>query len=225
MIRILQELIGILLLPLAAAFVYTAALFLVDTADQWLLGPFGIGFGIYLVLYLVLLRTRFAFVEIFEHELNHLVTGKLLFRDVQELLVNADKGGHVQFRQGPDFASFIILLAPYTIPLFTIPLLVARLFLPPPISAVVDFLIGFTLAFHLVGLLKEFHPRQTDLQRSGFVFSVSAVLLVNAIWLVVAVAVVIDEPEAIVTYFGDAWALAGQLYRQAVDWIAGVVGV
>lgn len=222
MIRILQELIGILLLPLAAALGYTAVLYLAATSGAWLLSPFTIGFGVFLLLYAILFRGRITFIEVFEHEMSHLLVGKLFFRDVQELLVNADTGGHVAFRQGIN--NFVILLAPYTIPLLTIPLLIARLLLPPPIAQVLDFLIGFTLAFHFVGLFKEFRFRQTDLKRSGYAFSISAVLLVSAIWLVVAVAVVIDDPAAIVTYFGDAWTLALDFYQEIIDLIGGLLG-
>jgi hypothetical protein len=105
-----------------------------------------------------------------------------------------------------------MVLAPYYLPVLTLPLLLVEPFLSAPIDQAVDFLIGFTLAFHYVGLAREFRWYQTDLQRMGYIFSLVVVPLFNAVWLVVILSAVSDNHPAVLDFFKASWQRARILY-------------
>lgn len=186
------------------------------------MGPLTAGFLLYALLYILLLRTRVSFVEVFEHEMIHLLVGKLFFKDIQELLVNADEGGHVQFRQA---INSVIWLAPYSLPLLTLPLFLVRYFVSAPITSAIDFLIGFTMAFHLVGLVKEFRFSQPDLRQSGRAFSLSFVLLANSFWIALMAAIVTEDLPILSGSFSNMLAAAIAIYQEIFDFFAGILNL
>jgi hypothetical protein len=68
------------------------------------------------------------------------------FRWVEEFFAGRSGGGYVMPRR-ETLVSFLATLAPYYVPVLTIPFVVARVFVP---ASIVDALVGATLAFHLV---------------------------------------------------------------------------
>ena len=112
---------------------------------------------------------------------------------------------------------FIIALAPYVLPLFTLPFIILKLFsLSAPYDLLVDFMIGFTLAFHFVSIVRELSVRQTDTQKLGCFLSYAFIILANVLLLVVLKSIIqgswlLDKAfflaawERGLVYYGAAW--------------------
>ena len=107
----------------------------------------------------------------------------------------------------------MIRLAPYYLPVFTIPLLIIKPLVSPSIRDVANFLIGFTLAFHYTSLLKEFNLRQEDIKETGLVFSLCVTCIMNIIVLVIILCVVIDDYSGILSYFERSFKKAIESYE------------
>ncbi|MFN2166443.1 MAG: hypothetical protein ACK2U9_09290, partial [Anaerolineae bacterium] len=85
---------------------------------------------------------------------------------------------------------------------------------------IVDFLIGFTLAFHVMSLVfNELHIGQTDFQASGLFLSICFILIGNAIFIVVAMAVATGDWPAIPNFFRDSIVTAQDYYRAVIGFI------
>ena len=78
---------------------------------------------------------------------------------------------------------------------------------------IVDFFIGLTLAFHFVGLLREFGLRQNDIRDTGFMFSVCITCLLNIVVFVIALCVVSSNYLKILEYLGNSLVRTRDLYR------------
>ena len=199
--KLLRFIAVVLLVPLIYAFAYEAYLFVTTDFAFHLLRYFVLGFATYLLVYLIIAGRRVLFFEVFEHELGHALTGLVFFQNVEGFAATPGQGLVVL-----DDANFMIMLAPYYLPVFAIPLLLIRPFVSPPIVDVADFLLGSSLAFHYGSLLRwEFRPSQPDLKEMGWWFSVGIALLMNAIILVLVLSVVLENYSAILEYFQSTW--------------------
>ncbi|MCK9183125.1 MAG: M50 family metallopeptidase [Fibrobacteraceae bacterium] len=140
----------------------------------------GMGMLIYVVISLILkvFHRNLEFAETFCHELNHTVFCVLSFHKVDSFLADSEKGGKVSFSGNPN--PFIVL-APYAFPLFALVALFFKLFAMPKAFPIIEGVVGFFLLFHLHSIFCEAHLRQTDLKVYGYLFSYSAILLVNLI--------------------------------------------
>jgi hypothetical protein len=119
---LLRSLFGLTLIPLVAAVGYAMLVFLRTSADGWAGSAFMWGFLIFIPFGVMLLLSPFSFIQILEHELGHLILAKLLGLEVTELHVSRTEG-FVEFQ--PGCLGSLVWLAPYFLPLFTIPLVVA----------------------------------------------------------------------------------------------------
>lgn len=213
MLRLLRLFVLTLLAPLAFALVYEAYQFLrsgISLEDvQWFL----YGLGLYFLLYITPLRERIRFLEVLEHELAH-TTGSLAFLKVRTRL-EADyaKGGKVVSVRG----DFVTTLAPYYLPLATIPLLLIKPLTSDTFSNVLDFVIGFTLAFHYGGLVREFRFKQPDIKDTGRVFSTIITFVFNVVWLVIILSVVTENYSSILEYFRDVFARTRAMYALILE--------
>jgi len=213
--------IGILLLPLlyvVAVEAYSAvAPHLSLRSFQYAIA----GFAAYIVFHLLLLREYHMFTTL-EHELGHAAMG-CLFLKMPEVIVGTAKMGGFTVR--PNGFNFCISLAPYFLPLLTIPLLIARAgalhwrLLPSYGYIALDFLIGFTLAFHLLGLLEEFRFYQPDLKRSGVWFSIAIVILMNILFLLITIAVLLGDYSILASFFQATIARAKTFYPDVWQWV------
>jgi hypothetical protein len=120
---------------------------------------------------------------------------------------------------GPARGDFLNALAPYFLPLFTVPLLLVRPFAPGAVVKIVDVLIGVTYAFHLVTGILEFGPHQSDVKNTGTIFSYAFVLLMHVVFLLIILLIVSGNYADIGAYFRAAWARAQAAYGATLAWI------
>jgi len=230
---LLKELIGfplsVLLAPLIYSFVYEAYSLLVSGVRLESIIWFVCGSLLYVLLYVPIFlsgdkpRRIIMFLEHLEHELGHCITGFIFLRGTRKLIANPireredEETSQVEFLDsgGPDF---LICLAPYYFPVFTVPLLIAEPLAFFPFHEMIDFLIGFTLAFHFVGLVREFGLKQeTDIAPYGLSFPFCITCLLNTILLVIAICVVSSNYSGILNYFESSIARTPESYQAALQ--------
>ncbi|MFB0535413.1 MAG: hypothetical protein ACETWR_10565 [Anaerolineae bacterium] len=211
--KLINLLLSALLAPLIYSFLYEACLFFIANADFYLVSWFTYGFLFYIVIYILILQHIIDFIEIFEHELGHAIVAWLFLKDVREFWVSPE-GGKVNWLDGSDS---LITLAPYYLPVFTIPLAVIQPFVFYPIHLIIDFLIGFTLAFHYAALFrKEFRWSQSDIKKTGRIFSFCVVCILNIIVLVIILCIVSRNYLGILNYFKNSFARTPESYQTAL---------
>lgn len=225
MAHLFKWLLALLLLPLAIAFTIEAFVTIgeeVSLAEVlWVCA----GFGGYVLLYPLMFNKNTLFLEFFEHELSHTILNLLWWRRVKEFRVNPyDNKSYVASDGTPHFL-WLMVLAPYYLPVFTIPFLIIRPFFDPAFRLGLDIVIGITLAFHYVTLFKEFGLRQTDIQEYTLPLSFVLTLLLNMICTVLVITLVIERSELLglyleraylrtVVYYDDSWFLVSELWRE-----------
>jgi hypothetical protein len=202
----------VLLGPLIYAFAYEANSFLRSNVIPLLVSWFTFGLLVYVLVDVFLLHGTTFFLEVFEHEVGHSLAGLLFWRHTKKMVVEQKEGLTLIPTKNP-----LIILAPYYLSLFTIPLLPLKLFLPPSVHEVVNFLIGFTLGFHYVSLAREFRPDQPDIERAGFPFSLCVTFILNLIFLVVVICVVADDYSGIPAFFKDSFVRAPEYYEAVLQ--------
>ena len=82
-----------------------------------------------------------------------------------------------------------------------------------------DVLIGATYAFHLVTAIKEFGPHQSDVTRTGVIFSYVFVALMHIVFLLMILLIVSGNYAGIADYFRAVWARAQAAYGATLGWI------
>jgi hypothetical protein len=203
--------LAVLLAPLAGAFVYEAFLLLAANFELYWRSAAAYGFLFYFVLFVVVSRRKINFLEVLEHEIIHATMALFLFfRDIGELRATPEEG-ETKIEQGG--SNTLIYLAPYCLPILTIPLVVIRFFASSPVTvAIIDFLIGFTLAFHLLALRWEFSSQQTDFKKTGCLFSAVIVCFVNSTLVVAILCILSGNYSNIRDYFDDSFVRAREFY-------------
>ena len=208
--RFRKQLLLVLFAPMLFVFAYQALLYVLPNLKHLWGNWFLYGFFGYLLIYLVFLRSDVTFLEIFEHELAHTLTAYAFFNRVHFFAVHTKVGGMVEHQRA---SNFIIVLAPYFLPVFTLPLLLLRPFINSLALDVIDLLIGVTLAFHYAGLVKEFSPQQPDISRSGALFSFAMIVFFNALFAVLILSFVLGEYRYILDFAKSGFWATVAAYR------------
>jgi hypothetical protein len=153
-----------------------------------------------------------AFTQHLKHELSHVLVGGLFMQGTREMKVNPDQGSEVRFRNrgGPQG---LISLAPYYLPLFTIPFLFLRLIVNPPYDGWVNLGIGFTLAFHYLQLVGEYGSHQTDITSTGRIYALVVTLFMNLMFFFVVKCFVFETYSDLVDYSVRSWSRIKDYYR------------
>jgi hypothetical protein len=118
-------------------------------------------------LFWIVMRHRLGFFGVFEHEFTHLVMGLLMFQKPEAFFATA-KRGHV--RVGGK--NFLVDLAPYYFPTFSVILLLAFPLLKEWAYPIYFPVLGFITGYHLVSQIFDFKFYQGDIRASGRTFSV-----------------------------------------------------
>lgn len=204
--RPLKLLIGVLLLPLCFA-VSRAFVDVLRLAQPSSAGPailwLGGGLVIWLIVYFAMPRPVRAYV--LAHELSHAVWGLAMGARVSKLNVNAG-GGSVNLSK----SNFLIALAPYFFPLYTVLLLLVHAVLGwfYNLERYEPFwlaMVGLTWCFHLTFTLSALLREQPDITEHGRLFSYSVIYLFNVAGIVLWLVAV--TPASVADGFG---ALAGR---------------
>ncbi len=188
----MKMLIGIALWPLVwSVSVSTYALFessSTATLDSgWSVWALPIGFLAWVVVFFVLPRPFRTYV--LGHELTHAVWAVLMGGRVGKMKVGR-KGGHVELSK----TNFIITLAPYFFPIYTV-LLIAVYYLLSNWLNVQEYragwlaAVGLTWSFHITFTIHMLSQLQPDVQEHGRIFSFTVIYIMNV--LVIALLIVI----------------------------------
>ena len=209
---ILKLVIGVLSLPVAYAATkafYTNFMLVKEAAAN--LQYFAWGIVVYVVLHLLFYKPTYMYV--LGHEAVHAGMAWLFGGKVKSFKVSKE-GGSV----ATDKSNFIIELAPYFVPIYTVIItliyfVVSRSY--PIDGSIFFFLIGFTLAFHIVATVEIMKVKQPDIVKSGYMFSISLVYIVNII-VISTIFGLVFPGFTLNKFFLDFWEFSKYIYVAVV---------
>lgn len=190
--KFIKMLIGIGLLPLAYA-VSVSVYFLYQTSIEsnldsgWQVWALPIGFLAWVVVFFLLPRPFRTYV--LGHELTHALWALLMGGRVGKMKIGKS-GGHVELTK----TNFIITLAPYFFPFYTV-VVIAAYYLAGIWLDVEAYRIwwigavGLTWSFHITFTIQMLSEHQPDVEEHGRIFSYLTIyimnLLVIGIWMII----------------------------------------
>lgn len=205
---IVKLLIGVLLIPIAigstSAFYSNMVLVKELSANMRF---FLWGIVSYVVLHIFFYKPIYVYV--LGHEAIHAAAAWLFGGKIKSVKVSKD-GGSV----ATDKSNFVIELSPYFVPVYTIIILAVYFVISASYkinSATFIFLIGFTLAFHLISTVEILKIKQPDIVKSGYVFSISLVYILNLAVIALVFGVLFADFE-ITRYFKDVFLASKAIY-------------
>ncbi len=131
--------------------------------------PFWLGLLVYVVLWRLMLRRRFAgsWLPTLTHELTHGLFALLTGHRIVALRATWAQGGELRFAGGP--GNWLISIAPYVFPLALV-VAVPLLSLFSVDNGLRLGLLGLICGFEAVSMWRQVHRQQSDLQRVGWPF-------------------------------------------------------
>lgn len=209
----LISVIGAVAYGIALAGLYDSGLFAIPQFKAAFIG-FVIGAGVWAAL-----GRRLGFFGTFEHELTHLIFSILMFQRPSSFYAS-EKRGHVSCDSG----NFIDGLAPYYFPTFSYILLGLYPLLKSTSHAYFYPLLGFLTGYHLVSNITEFELRQSDVRKSGALFSIVFCTFAGILAFGFIVAFVISGFRGGLDFLAAGWHNTGDLAQSAVRLIATTFG-
>lgn len=233
--KLLRFLTGVLLLPFTVAVTLTAGDVLQalnhDPRGEDLRSVMGliIGLGLWIFLYFVMPRPVRTYV--LGHELTHALWGWIMGARVKKLHVSG-KGGSIALSR----SNFIIELAPYFFPFYTVLVILLYAFLSlffdlRPYEPFWLGCIGLSWAFHLTFTISALAEHQPDIQQNGRLFSYTLIYSLNllglTLWVVAVSSPTLNDfvrqllEHTIKMYYEGAtifaqWSTAA--FRQVASW-------
>ena len=151
------------------------------------------GYGFTAGCFAWFLLTRYlGFVQVFIHEMTHLLTG-LLFLHPPRLLVATEDGGRVELYGG----NFLVSLAPYCVPLMPLAIMAFSPLIDPQYRPHLFVVLGFCSGCHLVSVAQQFRFYQPDIRQTGPLFSILFCSLGNLVFLTMLVGFLARGPAGI----------------------------
>lgn len=209
---IIKFVLGILAVPLmfsvSSAF-YKNILLIKELANS--LHYFLWGIAAYAAIHLLFYKPTYFYV--LGHEAVHAGTSWLFGGKIKSFKVSEDGGG-----VGTDKSNTVIELSPYFVPIYAI--IVTLIYFVIASSyringSVFVFLIGFTLAFHIISTVEVMKIRQPDIVKSGYFFSIVLVYVLNII--VISLIFSFMFPSfGIKNFFVDFWSGSKYIYLAVV---------
>lgn len=208
----LKLVIGILAIPIAIgttqAF-YDNILLIRELASSLKLFIWGI--AAYIVLHLLFYKPTFLYV--LGHEAVHAGTSWIMGGEIKGFKVSKE-GGAVT----TDKTNVLVELSPYFVPIYAIVIAVVYFVVASSYNingSTFVFLIGFTLAFHIISTIEVMKIRQPDIMKSGYIFSIIFVYVLNIVVISLIFSLLFPSFKAKV-FFLDAWASSGRMYTAIV---------
>ncbi len=170
-------------------------------------------FGFFIFIVLFLLKILPGYVYVFGHESTHAVWALLFRGKVTEFNVARDHGNVVTTK-----SNCFIVLAPYFFPFYTFLIILVYYCLAFffDIARWVDwlfFLVGFTYSFHIFLTVDAVSDGQSDIQKTGYFFSLVLIMALNIVTAVLILKFVTPEKISLKGYFADSAGIALAIYR------------
>lgn len=217
LLRIIKVLIGILLLPvtLAVTLAFSGQLSQIQEF-QGLAGYFLKGVIIYLIMHLILYKPNYFYV--LGHEIAHALATLVCGGRVSSFSASGRGGGVLTTK-----SNFFIALFPYFFPSYTIFFWLVYLLLSVfrDVSAYVPhflFLVGFSLTLHLVMTIDALKVKQSDIFKTGYLFSVSLIYILN-ILLVSFILSLVFKDFIFSSFFHSTLQRAGDVYYGIYEYL------
>lgn len=141
-----------------------------------------------------------------EHELTHALFALLTFHRIHAIHASWDGQGRVEF---DGRGNWLIAISPYFFPTAPLLLLFLVAFFPTPFLPMSAAALGFALTYHIRSTWAETHSRQSDLRRTGLLFSCLFLPAANLLSLGFLLSCMVDQtPNA---FFGDAAGVVQRL--------------
>ncbi len=211
--KLIRLFLLVLLLPMFYAFVREGVLSLMSDVQTPRLIWFFAGFLFYVLLYGFFLVGHVDFAEHFEHELGHTVLATVFLIPLRRFIVNPEEGSLVEYTRP---SNFLVTLAPYYFPVFTLPFLIIRPWMASSLHWIFDILIGLTLAFHYTSLFREFRLYQTDLKSVGFLFAIGMTVVLNLVILVAVVHIISGDYVSLLDYIRASFKRGLEYYNRLI---------
>lgn len=137
------------------------------------------GIGFYVLTILMAGYNNCKTMQIISHELTHTLFAYLTFHDAGRIRLNPDgSGGSMRF-QGA--GNWLITLSPYFFPLFAFfyMLIMPWLLRISGEHWLVYGIFGYLIAYYWATVLDQTHPKQTDIIKEGYWFSIILIIGAN----------------------------------------------
>jgi hypothetical protein len=224
--NLIKFLLGLLLIPLVLAsfraFLTQLGAFTSDggSVQYYFFG----GFLTYLVFQLAFFKPMRTYV--FGHELTHAVWAMMFGGRVKDFTVRPTNGKVVLTK-----TNFLINLAPYFFPIYTVIVVLIYFLLrafgrDQQYFVYVIFAIGLTFSFHLALLVYAFSLGQSDIKKTGRLFSLTLVVLFNIIVAVLILKLMVPQTIQLKVFLNeslltcrDIWIWLGQKILEFKDLI------
>jgi len=169
------------------------------------------GFVLWLVMFMLFPRPVRTYI--LAHELTHALWGLLMGASIAKISVKEDRGSVMLSK-----TNFLITLAPYFFPLYTV-LLIGLYYLLMLFYPVERFhlfwlgLVGLTWGFHVTFTISALLQCQSDIRDQGRLFSYAVIYLANVLGICLWVVMVSDATAA------EAAALGTDAGRVVWQWL------
>lgn len=212
--RIARILLGFALLPFCAGFGRELAAAAVSVSYEpripyWFVG----GAFLYLIVHFLFRKPILAYVV--GHELTHAIFA-LLFGGAVKSFHASERGGQVTITK----SNFIITLAPYFFPLYTVCALVlywtARAANAPALLPWTVLLAGATFSFHVVLTMVFLLDDQKDIQEHGAFFSYPLILLFNILLTALLVRLLLARDMDFLSYLSNGIIRSLRIYTVGI---------
>lgn len=206
--KIIKLVLGVLAIPVM--FGVTFAFYANVTAVSELTGImryFLWGIASYAIVHLLFYKPTYVYV--LGHEAVHAIFAWVMGGKIKSFKVS-EEGGSV----ATDKSNTIIELSPYFVPIYAIILMAVYFVISYSYNvngAVFFYLIGFALAFHVIMTIEVMKIRQPDILKSGYLFSIVFVYVLNIIIIALIFSLMFKTFSA-KRFFIDSWTASKGVY-------------
>jgi len=146
------------------------------------------GFLVFIPLWYIWMR-KAHFFSTFEHEFTHLIVGLIFFKKPETFNVTATQGGNVSLHGN----NFLITLAPYFFPTFSLLFLPVYFIINSKFNIFFFAILGILSSYHFFSIVQEFSYKQTDIIKSGRIFSTFFIIFANIFFSGFIIAFIIGQ--------------------------------
>ena len=210
--KVIKFLVGVLSIPVMVAVTNAFYNNIIAVSElSGILKYFMWGVGSYVVLHLLFYKPTFFYV--LGHEAVHAITSWVMGGKINSFKVSKG-GGSVSTTK----TNAVVELSPYFIPIYAIILMAVYFVVAYSYKingAAFIFAIGFTLTLHIVMTIEVMKMRQPDMVKSGYLFSIVAVYVLNIIIIAMLFSLLFPSFSS-KKFFIDSFAFSKDIYTVIV---------